>query len=389
MKAMIHLRSFAVVALAAMALSVFAQSEVRVNKVLRAQKMDGKTVLKASDARLPQNVVEFDHEVDINSLPQEVRDFLSSYEEALRRIDNGEDAASVLSIDRSHSAMTTDSVGPILGAIEFDQGTPYNNHCPIINSARAITGCVATAMSEIMAYWKYPAVGTGSTTYTGSRGAETFNFAEHPFDWNNILPTYRPGNYTTAQADAVAELHLACGASVNMNYTANASGANSSKVLPALRDYFGYDPKIEYLHDATDDLIQLVWVPCLIDEFNQNRPVYYAGSTQTSGHAFVMDGYKYEGDVVKFHVNWGWNGSYNGWFLITRLQPQAENYSAYSNDLIINIFPPGLGIENTNADAAQKIDVNAPVYTILGTKIPATSMQRGMIYIQNGRKFVW
>lgn len=387
MKARIQLRLLAVALLAATTLSAAAQTDVRVNKVLRAHKQGKQTVLRSTDSRLPQDVVRFDREEDVANLPEEVRSFLSSYEEALRRIDEGAEPSQVISVD-PNAAYQTIEVGPILGDIMFDQGTPYNDKCPIINNARAITGCVATAMAEIMAFWKFPDVGTGSTTYTGSRGAETYNFAEHPFDWNNIISTYKY-DYTAAQGNAIAELMLACGASVNMNYNSSGSGAQSDKVLPALRDFFGYDPAIEYLHDAPDDIISTVWVAVLKKEFDNNRPVYYAGSSQTAGHAFVMDGYKIEGTDVYFHVNWGWNGLYNGWYLITNLRPEDTNYSAYSNDIVFQIYPLGAGVENTKAETATQLDMNAPVYTILGNKIPASSMQRGMIYIQNGRKFVW
>ncbi len=377
-----------ILSLTAFVLSASAQSEMKVNKVLRLQQFGNKSVLTSTDSRLPQAVVEFDHATDMTDMPQEVLDFLSSYEEASRRIEAGADPASVLSIDRSPSAALEDSVGPLLGDIAFDQGTPYNDRCPVINNARAITGCVATAMSELMAFWQYPSVGTGTATYTGSNGAQTFNFADHPFDWDNILPTYTAGHYTSAQAGAIAELMLAAGASVNMNYNSNGSGANSERVLPALRDVFGYSPSMEFLHDASDDIIATVWVACLKKEFNEGRPVYYSGATQTSGHAFVIDGYKTSNGNVLFHVNWGWNGSYNGWYLITSLRPQNENYSSYRNDFVFNIRPKGEGIDHI-ASSETRIDMNAPVYTILGNKIPANSMQRGMIYIQNGRKFVW
>ena len=388
MKTMIHLRTMAIVALTAVAVTTWAQNGLKVNKVLRAQKMGGKTVLCSTDSRMAQTVVKFDYETDLNNMPQEVRDFLGSYEEALRRIDNGADPASVLSIDPA-APLTDVTVGPLLGTIEFDQITPYNNKCPIINNSRAITGCVATAMAEIMTFWKYPDVGKGSATYTGSSGAQTYNFADHPFDWNNILDTYKGGDYTNAQANAIAELMLACGASVNMNYNAAGSGTQSRNVAPALKEYFKYNSEIEYLHDASYELIETLWVSILKEEFDAGRPVYYAGSNQTSGHAFVIDGYKTEGATVYFHVNWGWNGAYNGWYLISNLKPQDVNYSSYSNDFICNINPYRTDIEKTPGETATKVDMNAPVYTVLGNKIPASGMQRGMIYIQNGRKFVW
>ena len=381
-------KMLAVVMMAAMAMGAMAQSDMRVSKVLRAQKLGKQTVLRSTDSRLPQNVVMFDREEDLSNAPQEFLDFLESYEEALARMDAGEDAASVISIERT--ATTTDSVGPLLDPIMFSQESPYNDKCPFINGGHAVTGCVATAMAQVMAYWKYPAVGTGSTTYTGGKGAQTYNFADHPFDWNNILPTYKDGNYTTTQANAIAELMLACGASVNMDYSAEGSGSYLEFSHTALPTYFKYDPAIEYLHDAETNIIERVWVAALKREFDAGRPVLYGGNPASgNGHAFCMDGYKTDGTTVWFHVSWGWNGHYNGWYLITYLKPKEHNYSLRHNEMIINIFPLGLGIENTEEEVVTKLDMNAPVYTILGNKIPASSMQRGMIYIQNGRKFVW
>jgi len=393
MKASIRMKSVAVAVLAAMAMSVAvpsasAQSEVKANKLLKAQKISGKTVLKSNDSRLPQTLAYFDHEVDMNNLPQEVRSFLRSYEEAVRRIEQGASQNEVLLIG---TATTNDSVGPILGDIEFDQGTPYNNKCPYLNGARAVTGCVATAMAQIMTYYRYPAKGTGTATYTGSSGQTTYNYNDHPFDWNNILHQYK-GNYTTEQGNAVAELMLACGASVNMNYNYDGSGANSEKVLPALRDIFGFDPAIEYsAPDPVGDPIQnAVWTEAFKMEFDAKRPVYYSGGTQADGHAFVLDGYKVVNNITYFHVNWGWSGGFNGWFLLTALCPHpGEAGYSYRNQCVYQIFPLGAGIDNTKESGALKVDMDAPVYTILGSKIPASSMQRGMIYIQNGRKFVW
>lgn len=381
-------RMLAVVMMAAMAMGAMAQSDVRVSKVLRAQKLGKQTVLRSMDSRLPQNVVMFDREEDLSNAPQEFRDFLESYEEALTRMDAGEDPAAVISIERSNTGM--DSVGPLLDPIMFDQGTPYNDKCPVINGGRAVTGCVATAMAQVMTYWKYPDVGTGSATYTGGKGIQTYNFADHPFDWNNILPTYTLSNYTTAQGNAIAELMLACGASVNMDYSAEGSGSHIEYVHTAMPTYFKYDPAIEYLHDAETNIIELVWVAALKREFNAGRPVIYSGMPASGdGHAFCLDGYKTDGTTVWFHVSWGWNGHYNGWYLITNLKPSSTNYSLRHNEMLINVFPLGLGVENTKEEVATKLDMNAPVYTILGNKIPASSMQRGMIYIQNGRKFVW
>ena len=382
----IQLRLWAFLLTASVAIGAMAQGSVRINKAVRLQQVNGKSVLRATDSRLPQTLAYFDHEEDVTSLPPEVYSFLAFYEEALRRIDAGAAPEEVLSLD---ATATNATVGPLLGDIEFDQGTPYNDKCPYLNGGRAVTGCVATAMAQIMTYYRYPSVGTGTANYTGSSGETTYKFAEHPFDWDHILHTYKNGGYTTVQANAIAELMLACGASVKMNYNYAGSGADSEKVTPALRDYFGYDPSIYSRQPELSESKQYtIWTATLKREFEAGRPVYYSGGTQTDGHAFVLDGYMEEDGVVYFHVNWGWNGKYNGYFLLTGLKPDEGAGYSYRNHVVCNIFPKGAGVENIK-EGEFRLDMNAPVYTILGTKIPAADMQHGFIYIQSGHKFVY
>ena len=234
--------SLRLVALALSVLVTLGAGAQKVNKVAAMQKVGKQSVIRSTDPRLPQTLVYFDHEVNLAEMPAEVRAFMGSYEEAVTRIENGSDPEEILPICAATGDVT---VGPILGDIEFDQGTPYNDKCPVLNGGRAVTGCVATAMAEIMTFWQYPSVGKGTATYTGSRGATTYSFADHPFDWTKIKHTYKNGNYSAQEGAAIAELMLACGASVNMNYNAAGSGANSDNVLPALRDIFGYD-RYEY-----------------------------------------------------------------------------------------------------------------------------------------------
>ena len=188
---------------------------------------NGKQVLEAKQAGLPVLGV-YDSRRSIEQ-SSEMASFMSYYEEAVRRIEAGEDMDNVF-IRINRSAATADSVGPLLGNIKYDQGEPYNRKCPVLNNeGRSVTGCVATAMAQVMRFYQHPSCGTGTSSYTGSSGAVTYNFSQHPFNWSLILENYSSQSYTNAQAEAVAELMLACGASVNMKYSADGSGSNADK----------------------------------------------------------------------------------------------------------------------------------------------------------------
>lgn len=132
----------------------------------------------------------------------------------------------------------------------WDQGEPYNGLCPVLNGMRTYTGCVATAISQIMYYFKYPEVGVGKISYNDDQGCGkrlTWDLADHPFYWDDMLPAYRTGAYDEDQAYAVAELMKSVGAAVRMSYGADASGALSILTGDALVKYFNYDPNIDYV----------------------------------------------------------------------------------------------------------------------------------------------
>ena len=356
---------------------------------------NGKQVLEAKQAGLPVLGV-YDSRRSIEQ-SSEMASFMSYYEEAVRRIEAGEDMDNVF-IRINRSAATADSVGPLLGNIKYDQGEPYNRKCPVLNNeGRSVTGCVATAMAQVMRFYQHPSCGTGTSSYTGSSGAVTYDFSKHPFNWNLILEDYSSQSYTNAQAEAVAELMLACGASVNMKYSADGSGSNADKAALALKNNFDY-PKAANLElyvsteDIRQNILVEVWGEALRMNLDAGHPVIYAGSSGNAitGHCFVVDGYKFDADGnTYFHINWGWSGANDGWFLITGFQPTPDetNYSYYRNSMVYDIYPPtGTDLENVSS---SKLDLTMPVYNILGQQVNVSQLQKGMIYIQKGRKFVW
>ncbi len=283
-----------------------------------------------------------------------------------------------------------DSVGPLLGDIKFGQTYPYNKKCP----NNSVTGCVATAMAQIMCYYRYPSVGTGTFHYAGPSGVFDVDISKTPFDWNNILHDYRRNSYTTAQADAVATLMLACGVSVNMNYDTGGSGAYSKEVRGALVNNFYYHSDARYL-EANPQPNYEDWLWAMAENFDAGRPIYYSGtSVETGGHAFVLDGY--HGDYknggvrdVLVHVNWGWDGSSNGWYYLDVLDPSGNKRGyIYDNGMVFDIYPAKTPVDNIPAETAPTLSLDQPIYNLLGQKVAPEHLQKGVIYLQAGKKVI-
>ena len=234
------------------------------------------------------------------------------------------------------------AVSPLLSTT-WDQNAPYNNLCPGTGSNKAVVGCVATAMAQMMKFYNWPTTGTGSHSYlcndgTYNYGTLTVNFGATTYDWANMLNSYPNANTgTAAQRNAVATLMYHCGVAVEMVYTPNGSGAwtvgTSYPYYPsaetALKDYFNYSPSLfgawkQYYTDAQ-------WISMLKNDLDQQHPVIYGGSDQNGegGHCFVCDGYD---NTNNFHFNWGWSGWYDGYYAINNLIPGTGGTGAGNGD---------------------------------------------------------
>lgn len=221
---------------------------------------------------------------------------------------------------------------------KWGQEEPYWNMCPEGNGGRCLTGCVATAMSQVLYFHKGPQCGIGSRTiYYPANNPNgipvTADFESDFYDWDNMTDIYPAGSYTQKQADAVALLMRDCGVATNMDYAPDGSGAYHDQTAYGLREYFG-------LSDATyverKDFSEKEWMELIYDQLSKRLPIIYGGDDSwQGGHSFVLDGYDADGRV---HINWGWEGDSDGFYDIALLNPSYYEFSQHQ-DAVININP--------------------------------------------------
>lgn len=291
------------------------------------------------------------------NMPDGMKHLMQAYEAMATALANGDAKAERCLAEKE--ALVADStyrqprVEPLLADIAWGQTEPYNNLCPMYDDQRrTVTGCVATAMVQLMMYYQYP-----QTLKSDIPAYKTDSYqldmplvsAGERYDWDNMLPQYSGSAYTAAQANAVAKLMYHCGLSAKADHGPSTGAWCTPYVLVK---YWGYDPDvIKHLYREKFSLRE--WTAILDAELQASRPVYYTGcSTTSGGHAFLCDGADGNG---LYHINWGWSGWSNGYFDITILNSDysgAESATApadgYNNTckMIVGIMP-----DNGVADA--------------------------------------
>lgn len=290
----------------------------------------GFTIVSGDD-RLPE-IVGYSSQgsYDENNFPEGFVSFMKAYQNLYNKVNLG-DAEALKNLaeikawrnKKNASAASTSAVAPLLGNIEWDQTSPYNNMCPRYDSVHvAATGCVATAMAQVMAYYKYPkqlkADIPGYVNRWNGIPMEipTITQEEGVYDWDNMLPKYnKEANATQQQKDAVAKLMYHCGAAVRMSYGPESGAAVSSSKLAK---YFGYDADL--MMDLSRSSFTLdKWMQIIDTELAAGRPVLYGGQSSENGHQFICDGKDENG---LYHINWGWSGNQNAYFDLSILNPE-------------------------------------------------------------------
>ena len=243
------------------------------------------------------------------------------------------------------AAEAQEDIAPLIHT-KWNQTAPYNDLCPTIDGKHCPSGCTATAMVQIMKYHNYPLHGTGSHSYTlkNIKKPISANFGATTYDWNAMLDEY-DANSPAASRKAVATLMYHAGVAVDMKYSSIESGASDFNAATALIHYFNYDKGIMYLERNYYSLPE--WKNIIYNELRTRRPLLYGGvSEDGGGHAFVCDGYQYRDGEDYFHINWGWGGISDGYFLLTALDPHLQGaggstggYNFYQS-IITGIQPP-------------------------------------------------
>ena len=263
-----------------------------------------------------------------------------------------------------------DNIPRLLGDMSWGQGAPYNNRCP----GGSVTGCVATAFGMIMNYWDYPEHGFGMHAYNGADnpaaypdwtyGVQYADFEHTYYDWEHMAD-YVGINSPNEMKAAVSTLLYHIGVSLNMHYTPSGSGCwslpeyamfDTSLHLYQMAYTIGADYRIprhfgyKYSYAGMRDSIgnDSLWLTMLYQSLAEGKPIYYAGwaaedneagHSGTSGHGYIIDGYFSDAiDTNFFHINWGWNGSYDGFFKIDAMRPSSSDFTRW-HGAIIGIEP--------------------------------------------------
>ena len=221
-----------------------------------------------------------------------------------------------------------------LCATRWNQDAPYNNMCPLSGSRRTYTGCVATAMSQVMKYHNWPETGEGSNEYAWGSTTLSSDFSSHSYDWNSMLNVYTPGSYSSTEGNAVAQLMSDAGISVNMGYSTSGSGAVSMNIAGALGRHFRYD-KSSLRFYKREYFGLLEWEEMIYKSPKEDGPVIYNGQSTEGGHSFICDGYSKDG---YFHFNWGWGGVSDGYFLLDALDPYTQGIGGSASNTGFNFM---------------------------------------------------
>ena len=258
-------------------------------------------------------------------------------------------AGKVTHVQKSAKAGKT-AIAPMLQTT-WDQSAPYNNMCPEVNGQKTPTGCTATAMAQIMKFHEWPVTPIKAISWksniTGK--TETIDLTKRTYNWDNMLPNYHNG-YTAEQAKEVAQLMVDVGKAINSSYSPEGTGSNDLYATSAFVNVFDYSKAVRTIKrtDVTED----EYVTAIRENLEARQPVMSVGYgiNYEGGHAYVFDGID-ENDMI--HIDWGWNGAFNGYFDMTYMTPAGIGTGGGTGTynvgqaIIVNIAPSGENDESS------------------------------------------
>ncbi len=304
-------------------------------------KNGGFVIISAEDAMYPILGYSFEKNFSEENPSPEFTWWMSGYKDQIRYVIENKLTADIktqqqwndYSIYKTFSKSPLDiTLGPLL-LTKWDQNYPYNELCPLAAGGpggRVYAGCVATAIGQVMNYYKYPLQGAGSHCYNSTYGYLCSTYNDSTYKWNEMP------NSINSSCIPIASLLYQLGISVNMQYAPDGSGAYSFDVPYALVNYFGYSGTTQ--HVPRSSYSQPSWETLIQQQLNSKMPLYYSGQGPGGGHAFVCDGFQTIGTTTTYHFNWGWSGSSDGYFSISNLNPGGNTFNS-QQAMIINSTP--------------------------------------------------
>lgn len=303
----------------------------------------GWIIVSAEDASTPVLGYSETGSINTKNLPSNFKSWMGGYEKAIRsaRAEGLKPTTEVKALWKTAGYRTKAATQKVLETPLWGQESPYNDQCPEVSESgrtyRAVTGCVATAMAEVIRYHQWPEHGTGTiggysytSDYSKTVNIPSYSIDEHTYDYS-LMPMQYNGMEKTAQKTAVAQLMHDCGVMVQAMYNYNTgTGAYSEYIADALVNHMSYAPTVQFLYrEAYTDA---EWTVLIEKEIDAGRPLIYAGDDpKEGGHQFVCDGYDTR-DYIR--INWGWSGDDNGFFTLNLKIPGSYTFSNGQSMLI-------------------------------------------------------
>ena len=209
----------------------------------------------------------------------------------------------------------------------WGQGDPFNYLCPTLGGRRGVTGCVATATSQILRYYRYPSVSNGRGYYTlGENASPMYVNVHNEYKWDLLKDSYASAWFLTDdEKNAIAQLMYDAGVASHMNYASDGSGATVFEAANGLAQVFQMDSLAMKCVGRSYCKDDVEWLNIIKQELKNNHPLLMAAQSPTGGHAFVLDGMDADG---KIHINWGWDGKFDGYFEFNNLNPSSYHYDS-------------------------------------------------------------
>ncbi len=338
----------------------------------------GGYVIVSGDDRAEEILGYGEGTLDMNKIPANMKWWLGMYKEQIEYLIENPNVQ-VQKLSNSSTMLKASTVSPLLTS-KWDQMSPYWNQCPSYGGSTCLTGCVATAMAQVMYYWKYPAELPALPAYTTrTRRISVGALSGTTVDWNSMTNTYSSSSSTAAK-NAVATLMRYCGQSCEMdydNYNNGGSGAYSDDQLVGMK-LFGYNSGATYVQ--RNNYTDAQWTAMMLEDLQAGRPILYGGDDGSAGHAFVVDGY----DGSKYHINWGWSGEDDGYFAISSFMIDSYYDFRQNQDMQYQLYPEGSVLETYAPVMNEASNVGTTSFKATWTdQTPSENVTDYTLYVQS------